>query len=170
MTLDELKKFCNPLHGRPFVQAPFNQDVWTYVTDGVIVIRTALIDGLPSVSTSEIDIAGFFSKHYRPREWQPVPACSAPQKVKCPSCGGDGIVECNFGHEHECPDCDGFVRMKQFRPVPVIVGDAEYDAHYLHMLQGWDISPRGLESAALRRGDDIGMLMPLTPRTGGKKP
>lgn len=27
--------------------------------------------------------------------------------VKCEDCNGDGVVECNLGHEHDCDKCDG---------------------------------------------------------------
>lgn len=29
------------------------------------------------------------------------------QMLSCNECSGDGIVECEYGHEHPCPDCDG---------------------------------------------------------------
>lgn len=35
------------------------------------------------------------------------PKCNGKEAKKCLTCHGDGIVECNLGHEHDCDDCDG---------------------------------------------------------------
>lgn len=28
-------------------------------------------------------------------------------KLTCGECRGDGLVECDMGHQHDCPECDG---------------------------------------------------------------
>lgn len=30
-----------------------------------------------------------------------------PVKTECSECWGTGVVECNYGHDHECDECDG---------------------------------------------------------------
>lgn len=168
MTLDELKRFCDPSDPRPQLRNPFNQGGWTFTTDGKMIVRTALIDGL--VTLERPDCCKLIESEYLPGDWLPVPVCSAPDKIQCPECDGEGLIECNMGHEHDCPHCfaEGVVEDN----ARMEVGGAEFYQRQLALLQGWEISIRGeidgrIPPAALRRGDDIGLLMPLLPRHRG---
>lgn len=29
------------------------------------------------------------------------------EKEFCEECGGEGVLECDLGHEHDCSECDG---------------------------------------------------------------
>lgn len=35
------------------------------------------------------------------------PKCKGTKLAVCSHCAGAGTVECDLGHEHECPRCDG---------------------------------------------------------------
>ncbi len=169
MTLDDLKRFCDPSNPRPHAQNPFSQGGWTFAGDDQLLVRTAPIAGVCTLFTP--DCCKLFESKYLPGDWLPVPACSAPDKIQCPACDGEGFITCNIGHEHDCPLClaEGVVEDN----ARMEVGGFEFYQRHLALLQGWEISIRGeiggwiSSPAALRRGDDIGLLMPLLPRHRG---
>ena len=35
------------------------------------------------------------------------------QNKECEMCGGSGVMDCDMGQEHDCPDCDGTGKMEQ---------------------------------------------------------
>jgi hypothetical protein len=160
VTLDELKRFCgdedDPRH---YLRAPFSRGDWTYATNGHICVRTNRIDGVGEIDTkSLLGLEKLF--HASESPWIPVPECSAPPDEDCLICNGTGEHECSCGHKHECPDCKGNGKMKDWSHV-VQIGIAYFSPHYLVLVQGWEISVSGKMTAAmLRLGDDQGVLMP----------
>lgn len=51
------------------------------------------------------------------------------QEVECPECHGDGELECDMGHMHECSRCEG---------------EGSINVYELH---SWENDPRGFDEA-----------------------
>ena len=96
-----LQKFCGNADDSR-INRPWSVDGWTMATDGKILIRVPLVDGVeenpkaPDVFHGSVGLA--FDKE--PEAWVDCPNISEPQPVLCPVCGGDGS-------NMLCPECDG---------------------------------------------------------------
>lgn len=64
-----------------------------------------------------------------------------PDEVECDLCNGDGEVECEYGHDHDCPDCDGSGMVDNTEPTwherkdeRIDIGGHDYAAFYVWIL------------------------------------
>lgn len=120
--LDWLYRCCDP-ESRYDFRSPRTLNVcettYTVACDGRVFVAIAQDHGYPPVQNSEsvrtfakiiepIATSGY--EHYK-TTWEKFREFIGPahelSKVKCKECRGMGEVECNYGHDHECPDCDG---------------------------------------------------------------
>lgn len=117
-----LEKFCLPDETRPHVKTPYNQDCYTYASDGSIIIRVAQIPGYPDGPKGKYpDCSKLPWKHQEITEWNDIPdfsivretcfACDGTGRITtCKECGGEGVIEYDSGfntYEWECKTCDG---------------------------------------------------------------
>jgi hypothetical protein len=102
-TVTLLQVFCTD-EGK--LASPWHCDGWVYATNGRVLVRVRAVGvwgnatGVPSAAQLFDGSHGTAGAEYDVPEVQAETAC-------CKRCCGGGWVECNLGHDHECPDCDG---------------------------------------------------------------
>jgi len=161
MTLDELQTFCSTDPGRANLAVPWTRGDYTWATNGKILVRVPAIDGVENCPAAP-DAALIFEKNGRDCEWQSVPTVAMPLD-DCHSCDGSGFHECSCGdgNSHPCGYCNGTGKRLD-REVQTAIGDARFAHCYLALIPGWEISPGGHKDAAwIRKGDALGLLMPM---------
>jgi hypothetical protein len=115
MTIDLL-----PFAGSAANFAPFSRGEYSYATNGHIGVRVPRRDDIPENESAPKAENAFSKAEPLLRSIEgasPIPAlppietkrchvCKGEGKVvKCDDCDGQGFVECNLGHEHECEEC-----------------------------------------------------------------
>lgn len=119
ITIESLTKLCHP--DRDDLSKPFRRNGYVYATQGKYIVRIPMSEKLTTDHESGVDISSIkFDGIENLTEWVDVPAmsydgcyktcgkCNGTGKVRqCPSCYGDGVVECDMGHEHDCEACHG---------------------------------------------------------------
>lgn len=118
---DIFKMFCEKSEGyRKEMKQPFKQNGKYYATDGISVIsmpiggemelqeqENPMIDSvIPKEfhEPIEIDVAKFeeaIIKH------SPLVDEFKDEEHECSDCDGEGVIECDLGHDHDCEECDG---------------------------------------------------------------
>lgn len=125
MEYETLKKFCASLMDpRYYLHEPFNGGQYTYATNGRIAIRVqkagdyAAAASFPAGGDLATRLDEYISRSDR-SEFMRLDHVSDPELVNCMNCkgsgrnvqcglcDGSGEVECDYGHFHDCPDCDG---------------------------------------------------------------
>ena len=153
----DLAKFC----GAGKLALPFTRGAYTWATDGRLMVRVPADAGIPD-NPAAPDAAKVFGREWAPGEWLPVPFATPPDSEECAYCHGDGVRECDMGHQHDCDYCDGTGKVTPIETITV--GNAHYQRRYLALIQGWEISPRGMDKpACIRCGETVGLLMPCRP-------
>jgi hypothetical protein len=107
-------------NNRPYYKQPFKQDGMYYATDGhVLIFMPSEICQLDYRDQDKPACKGVI-----PIEGESVPInislleaeinAKTPlvdefliKERECSNCYGEGEVECDMGHDHDCPDCDG---------------------------------------------------------------
>ena len=163
MTADDLKQFCADREDpRPYLRQPWTRDGYTWATNGHIIIRVPVIDGIPDCPNSRDGVL-LFSQQKEPIDWIPVPAVEPTKTEDCENCDGTGTHECSCGTEHDCGECDGMGKVES-KPQAIKVGNAFFADHYLRLIAGWEIAPNGpTDPTWIRKGDALGLLMPMRP-------
>jgi len=102
-----------------------------------------------------------------------------PIYKECKTCDGEGVVECNLGHDHFCEDCDGDGTLKEkigekinSNNNPLKIGVAHYSPVYLEYIikacqsqdiESFVITHQGHNTAMIAKVNDILILaMPIT--------
>lgn len=157
----DLKEFCAAGEWRSYLEQPFSIGEFTYATNGHMALRVPRRADVGSVKNAPESIAGMFEKvEGKEAGARPLPNipdvpmsvcrdCRGGGKVtSCRECGGEGELECDLGHDHECGDCDGrgfFPALGRedsaIRPCPKCYGGGRVPEH------GWDtpvIFPEGV--------------------------
>lgn len=122
MNIETLKTFCASPKSDPLrlkLRAPFSIGAWTYATDGRAAVRVPRMADVPEMQEPVVGVESLFSNfpvdgfqsvdiELPPPLFQDCTACSGKgRKTECEACGGEGELECDFGHVHECEECDG---------------------------------------------------------------
>ena len=168
----------------PDMKRPWVSDGHVYATDGRIIVRVPItgidpeiVDRLRPQDGQKFprDPGSIFPVN-GPHEPEPVPlpAESPDEYETCDKCGGDGRAECDLGHVHDCPECDGAGQCANL--AQVAVGRYFMSARYVAILRRHGITevyqpvtsgvgPRQETVGAYRfvLGDVEGMLAPRRP-------
>ena len=114
-----LNMFCDKNHPKQIFQQPFKQDGNYNATDAISAIYFPIESELPFEYQDKINIASISPLLHDPIE---IDINKLEEKItsttilvdeyeekekQCNDCDGDGIQECDMGHEHDCPTCDG---------------------------------------------------------------
>lgn len=160
-----LRQFCAPdYEPRETLRDPFAYKGKTYATNGHILVRAkAEKRGYPAskkygancdhiIENAKKD--GFVRLEELPEQ----------TFITCSYCEGEGKAECDMGHIHECPACEGMGQKRDI--VPIAVGDAYIDLKYASMIAGLDeheiAFPADSESALyFRFQGGEGAVMPI---------
>lgn len=116
-----LMPFCSTDTNRKNIQKPWSLNGFTYATDGKILVQIEGSHADPNEGAPKLSLdGGFRFNHSEMQDWIELPAVIDPPKTsdcttckgtgsasECKECQGDGNVECDYGHDHECPKCDG---------------------------------------------------------------
>lgn len=183
--------------------APFTYKGFRYVTNGHIAVRVKS-DGEDSAGSFPAKVASIFDKEYPDGSFIAPPeipysaddlqctTCLGTGKVKrikCDECGGEGELECDLGHMHNCYACDGSGGFKSDgkhgeeilcdgcngigvkRYAPVHIGASAIDARYLQVIRslpGAEImQPTDRDSAIpFRFHSGDGLVMPIRTERG----
>lgn len=175
MTKDDLQKFCSKTD--PKTNTPFSRGLYTYATDGVILVRVGKMPDIPErENIPAVDkVYSSFNLSVASREYyHPVPDFPAPKTVycrkcgskgkdyTCPECSGTGKVEwetCYHDYQSMCKSCRGFGIIEkacstcegagsyQLRE-SFQIGDQHYDKRYLTLI-------RDLHESTFSPGQDI---------------
>lgn len=147
------------------LKAPFVRGGFVYATDGRICVRAK--SDAPDTEGQFPDTAGLGWN----RDTSVVialPEQLPEQPVnKCTGCKGNGFVQCDFGHEHSCEDCDG---KGNVRPtVRVKVGESDINLRWASILKrhGCVLYKPAKPTAPIYftfDGGD-GIVMPMLPET-----
>ena len=125
MNASDLQCFCadaDDIWERP--KRPWSRGDYTYATNGRIMIQTPRIAGVPENQQAP-DCAGLMAEIPAAVQWIPVPMVAALLPRDCDKCHGDGVRECDMGHEHDCDECYGIGLVRQ--QGAIAIGDAHYE-------------------------------------------
>jgi hypothetical protein len=114
----DLKPFCCTEPTRYYLNQPWSVDKFTYASNGHVLVRVARRDDVPENDAapkvaqfweSFDDKANFVSPPQTPKfSTKRCDHCKGSGAViLCEECEGDGVVECDLGHDHDCEECDG---------------------------------------------------------------
>ncbi len=120
MTID-LKPFCRTMNiGKAIdLTQPWSAGEYTYAANGHIMVRVPRRDDVPERSNVPLvqhiwDGSLIGREKAKPLPKVPslgVKSCEtcegSGRVVTCNHCAGEGVQECDMGHEHECEECDG---------------------------------------------------------------
>ena len=122
-----LHKVCIDDPYGSYLSSPFGINIcgarWDVATDGklMLALPNGVLDLREPLSKQAAFIVGGAPMPTHTcsmptlREWAGTddgicPACGGhgiTGSATCQKCAGDGVIYCNLGHEHNCPDCDG---------------------------------------------------------------
>lgn len=173
----DLQKFCGNDWFRSYLHKPFSKDGFTWATNGHVIVRVPLVEGVEPLSSKQplnvdatiagLDDAIFFAPSFN------LPPEKELHDIECPSCDGRGRA-------HECPDCecicedcDGKKTIKSEPTESTTIGGVYFTLRYINLicsLPGIQISNTanvkgGTHKPMLFRFDGgVGALMPRTSK------
>jgi hypothetical protein len=161
LTTIDLKPFCADAT-RSSISLPFHEEVWTYATNGRIIIRvphrediTEVPDRPPTISKSPLKF-----NHDEIAGWEPLPENIPPlHKETCEACG-NGTESKEY-----CDECDGEGEFDLPESVPV--GNKLLANIYLLLIKTLPnpmLAPNAtgpLEVCPFKFDGGVGLLMPI---------
>lgn len=106
---------------RPRMKVPYRQGDFFFATNGTS-LAIIPVSAFPELTFAEDEKAPNCLKVIPAERHDPITynirrlhelvqsAPKIPLRIQCSTCGGDGYLECNLGHEHECEECnDGYL-------------------------------------------------------------
>ena len=123
MKIEDLQPLCHDWAGRGLNQ-PFIQQGKIYATNGKWCIRMDRTEDFTTDNVSEINVVQHSTIEWdnfdivtswititdipRDKAFGQCDKCGGSGMVaNCGECDGTGEVECEYGHTHTCPECDG---------------------------------------------------------------
>lgn len=157
MTELDLQRFCaDDTDQRHYLRRPWSRDVYTYASNGCIIMRVPRIVGVRTNAKAP-DPTKLMKQ--KPGEWFPVPKTRMPPEVTCELCEGSGREP--YDKRYKCAECMG----KKSNPdikAHTTIGPAKFANRFLALIQGWQIAPPGKsDPAPIRNGEAEGLLMPM---------
>lgn len=139
ITVSDLMPFCSEDESRDSIRNPFEQEGYTYATDGRIIIRVhQVLPDLPErLSQPPKNIRVHFTfpdpaATVVPVDWTSL--CQEPEPLTCSVCKGIGRDQCRHcDNEIECQKCDGSGKVLS-AVVPVKIGEKFFDPMYLRKI------------------------------------
>ena len=108
ITMGKLSRLCCDF--RKELEIPFTlNDGYIYATNGKWIVRVREREGL---STTHVPCKANFKifewgKFNNDAKFFAVPRVEDDGLfIDCVTCGGSGTIQCNLGHDHDCPNCD----------------------------------------------------------------
>jgi hypothetical protein len=157
MNKDDLQNFCCP--GIPGLSRPWSRDIYTFASNGHILIRVKRLDDIPDNPEAPKTF------HLWPKDIPPfieIPDFPEPEFTPCVACNGTGRISCTGD---VCEECDGDKKDQVI--VKVKVGICLFSNHYLAMIKklpGLQFAPPEkdtLKPAYFLFYDGDGLLMPM---------
>ena len=101
-------------------------ETWTAISNGVVAmaVPTAFVEERDDRIGKTLEFSANMRRTHVPfAELKAWALACGPYIVhgQCDECGGSGVVECNYGHAHDCAECKGEGTAAQ--TVPSIYGD-----------------------------------------------
>ncbi|NBU83442.1 MAG: hypothetical protein EBS21_02345 [Sphingomonadaceae bacterium] len=115
--------FCSG-EGRYQLSRPFNQDGFTWATDGRIMVRVPQIEGFAGydIIKPPQDVKKIFNP-VLPGEFISLPKCPDERTVTCGDCDGTGRCACpHCEQDMECSECEGGGKKLDGRTIEVFDG------------------------------------------------
>lgn len=105
----DLQKFCSTRSDRKSICQPWSEGEWTYATDGRVIVRVPRRADVPENPDAPKNVnKTIFDCNPNDGKFQPLPTFTAPKKVTCDNCGGDGQCVCSAcDAQHDCGCCKG---------------------------------------------------------------
>lgn len=112
----DLKKFC--ADDRYQLSEPWSVDQYTYASNGHVLVRVARRDDAPEKENA-LNVAQLWEAFDEKADFVGLPKTPAftvtrclhcrgsGAVVQCIECDGEGTLECDLGHDHECEECQG---------------------------------------------------------------
>jgi hypothetical protein len=165
-----LKEFCSVEESRPTLHTPFSQGIWSYATDGRIILRVPRLEDVPDRGDAP-NVGQMYVNQNIPSDfgklkgWVEMPELPEIQYNLCDDCFGSGGCDvcpaCDAGIKlsgGECVECENkdftnCTRIKCFNckgvgkfPVPtrITLGNTDLNLIYLrkmNRLKGLSFSP-----------------------------
>ena len=158
LTVENLKRFCSDEdETREYLRSPWTRDGFTWASNGKILVRAPALPEVESTggpNTTRV----WETWDTEPDQWFPVPECAMPPPMKCTWCDGTGKDPSD--RRFKCDECKG-TKIETDWKSHLLIGGVAYAKIYLALIQGWEIAPNGLNAAWIRKGDCLGLLMPM---------
>lgn len=123
ITEEMISVFCSG-EGRYQLSRPFNQDGFTWATDGRIMVRVPQIEGFAGYDYIKPpqDVKAIFNP-VLPGEFISLPECPDKRAVTCGDCGGTGYCICpHCDQDMKCAECDSTGKKLDGRIIEVFTG------------------------------------------------
>lgn len=162
----DLTKFCSVDETRVPLLKPWRDGEFTYASDGRVVLRVAAEPG--DVANDKAPSAERMAPYFDPfivddLAWQKLPELPEAKFEECDKCDGDKVHECDCGHQHDCPACEGSGKVEIQDHIDI--GQSRFNYYYLRLigdLPNLEIAVRGeLDPMLLRFDGGVGVLMPM---------
>lgn len=163
-TREELMPFCSAAEHRPTIAQPWTRGGFTIATDGRILIRVPSIDGIADFEGAPAYEKSVWQQFDYNATWIPMPSVPPMILETCFYCRGSGYQECDMGHKHSCPECDGVGEIEKWQKVKI--GERTISAKYLMMISALPhpmVAENGDKETSMSfKGDGYeGLLMPM---------
>jgi hypothetical protein len=165
-----LEMFCSSDPSRPVLARPFSIGLWSYATNGHILVRVPRRDDVAE-NPEAPNAAHFYETAKKPRRYEPLPKLELAEpfeweeQLECWRCLGKGKAH------HFCPDCrcecrecsgTGKGTTKHFKTTQI--GSGSYNSKYVSWLQSLPNTeigqPYKRKPLAFRFRGGEGLLMP----------
>lgn len=191
MSAEILDQFVAKNDIREFLRTPFNGKAFTYATNGAMAVRMPRIEGFPDNDKIPDSLDRYFERTAKQEfvKLESIPDvahqecefCGGSGRMTiCSECNGDGDVECDLGHYHECRACNGKGRVhgngsecdecegkgKVAELTRMIIGKTHVDARYAEVINALPAVEFALQDdpdgpVYFRFNGGEGLLMPL---------
>ena len=167
MTIDQLKPFCGTDESLPQYAVPFSRLLFTYATDGRVLVRVPRLEYVPDGGLQGIERV----MKDIPTDWTgaiAIPEFPPANTKPCELCGSKGKRFCGECEEYhlECCRCSGTGRQPVFTVSEFGEHEQKYQNSYLNLIRTLP-NCRALTSAAKNYGPlpfvfdgGDGLLMP----------
>lgn len=133
----DLTQFCSTDETRAVLMKPNTRAGFHFATDGRIIVRIQSQGtdtfGNDAKYPDAISVFPWNHADLPSDSWRPLTQemrCVSP--IDCETCFGSGRAECNYGHEHECPDCEG--KGHYVPTTPMTVYGVLFSRFYVHKM------------------------------------
>lgn len=167
--MTDLKPFCGQNDIRYWLNEPFSEGIFTYATNGHIIVRVPRVDWVHEAPESMRGKAAKLFADNPPSAMVAIPDIPAvPPQLDCLYCDGKGKI-IDGGFAETCEDCDGTGKTDARQDIDInahfLAAPITFAAKYLRLIKslpnGNEISPNGIGPAWFNFDGGSGLLIPI---------